>query len=233
MRRLPSAAAAAALLLVPATARADKEITAGPSDQFNTPNVTMDQGERLTFRVNALSNQHDVISNDRAPDGGRLFRSPVIGPGQTAFVAGSQFLTTGSYAFFCSIHPNMTGNLTVTANGTAVPRPDTAGPQLGLGIADRRLSTVRRRRGLRVVVRTNEQARVRLSVSARIRGRRRTLGTRTLSLVANERRDFRLRLSRRGRALLRGQRRLRFTLSARGTDARNNASTRSTSRTLR
>ena len=85
---------------------------------------------------------------------------------------------------------------------------------------------MRARRGLRVVVRTNEQARIGLSVVARIGGRRRTLGTRTIRLAANGRADFRLRLSRRGRALLRGQPRLRLTLSARARDARNNLGTR-------
>jgi hypothetical protein len=121
----------------------------------------------------------------------------------------------------------------VTANGTPVPRPDTTGPALGVRILDRRLGTVRGRRGLRVRVSTNERARVRLSVTARIRGRRRTLGTRTLDLASGQRLEFRLRLSRRGRALLRGQRRLRFSLSARGTDGANNSSTKSAARTLR
>ena len=55
------------------------------------------------------------------PDNGPLFHTPLIGQNQEAFVEGSQYLTTGSYAFVCSIHQNMTGTLTVTFTPLGVP----------------------------------------------------------------------------------------------------------------
>src|SRR5918992_1543065 len=83
-------------VLVPAGgAHADERIQAGPSIRYTTPSVTVDQGERLTFQ-NLDVVGHDVTATQRGPDGRALFRTPVIGGGQEAFVEGSQFLTTGS-----------------------------------------------------------------------------------------------------------------------------------------
>jgi hypothetical protein len=39
---------------------------------------------------------------------------------------GTEYLTTGSYPFFCSIHPGMEATLEVTSAGTPVPRPQSS-----------------------------------------------------------------------------------------------------------
>jgi plastocyanin len=121
---VPSAAALALLAVVPA-ALADKQVMTAPTDRY-TGDVTMDQGETLTLN-NGDINTHNVTADDLAPDGKPLFASPDTSPGQTSTVDGAQFLTAGTYAFHCSIHPFMHGKLTVTSNGTPQPRPGSGG----------------------------------------------------------------------------------------------------------
>jgi plastocyanin len=58
--------------------------------------------------------QHDVVSDDAGPDGFPLFRTPLIGTGQSAAVEGLDRVEPGrSYGFFCTLHTNMRGTLTV------------------------------------------------------------------------------------------------------------------------
>src|SRR6266550_5127651 len=123
------------LLVVPATwvallalapgALADKQVQAQPTDRF-AGDVTMDQGENLTF-LNSDVTTHNVTATDIGPDGKPLFASPDTSAGQTTKVDGAQYLTSGSYKFQCTIHPFMTGTLTVTSNGTPQPRPGAGG----------------------------------------------------------------------------------------------------------
>jgi len=85
------------------------------------------------------------------PDGSALFRSATIGGGgATAPVAGTQYLTTGSYPFTCTIHPTeMHGTLQVTGNGTPQARPS-----LRLAVTSKKLAKVRKM-GLLVQVDTS------------------------------------------------------------------------------
>src|SRR5438132_65115 len=116
------AVALATALACPALAWADKTIEAAPPYRFVTTDVTMDQGERLTFH-NGDTVTHDVTATQNGSDGQPLFKTPPVDGGKEAFVEGSQYLTAGHYEFICSIHPNMKGMLTVTSNGTPQPRP--------------------------------------------------------------------------------------------------------------
>ena len=91
-------------------------------DSFVGATFTMDQGERPTLQNNGTS-QHNATARNNGPDGEFLFESPTIGNGST-IVEGTQYLTTGSYAFICTIHPlSMTANLQVSALGAPVARP--------------------------------------------------------------------------------------------------------------
>jgi plastocyanin len=81
---------------------------AGPGAQFAgyaTPVVTVAHGGSVTF-TNLDVPQHDVQGNG--------FGTPLINTGQNAKVVGVESLAPGSYDFFCSIHRNMKGTLTVT-----------------------------------------------------------------------------------------------------------------------
>jgi plastocyanin len=104
---------------------ASDTIVAGPAESFsnqpgNAPYNT-DQGVVVQFQDNGGS--HNVTARQNGPDGKALFRSPTISGG-TAGVDGTQYLSAGDYAFFCSVHPTtMSGTLHVTGNGTALPRP--------------------------------------------------------------------------------------------------------------
>jgi len=126
----------------PSAAMADKRIEAGPSNKYTTPEVTIDQGEKLTFVNNDVAG-HDVTATDKGPDGKPLFNTPIVNRGESAFVEGSQYLTAGHYAFLCSVHTDMKGTIHVTGNGTPKPRPgqpggpaagekDTQAPTLGV-----------------------------------------------------------------------------------------------------
>ena len=136
----------------------------------------MDQGERLTFRNTDVAG-HDVTARDPGPDNKPLFATPIIGAGESAFVEGSQYLTPGAYPFLCSIHPQMTGTLTVTGAGTPVPRPapgtpavaDTTRPVTSARVSSRRLRVVRRARAIVATVKVDEAATVTLRAVSRPR----------------------------------------------------------------
>jgi len=93
-----------------------------PFNKFSKTVYTMDQGERPLFQ-NLDSNQHNVTAVANGPDGKVLFNTPTIGTGTTS-LKGTQYLTTGTYSFICTLHPaTMAGTLAVSANGIPVPRP--------------------------------------------------------------------------------------------------------------
>src|SRR3954469_19364277 len=121
MRRTVVAAGAAALLW-PAIGWADKTVEAAPPNRFSTTEITMDQGERLTFH-NGDTVTHNVSATVAGPDGKPLFQTPNIESGKTAFVEGSQYLTEGHYDFVCTLHNGMKGSIHVTGNGTPAQRP--------------------------------------------------------------------------------------------------------------
>jgi len=90
---------------------------------YATPVVVSVQGQGLLF-ANADAAPHNVVSRattlKRVKVGKRyktvrvrLFASRDIDAGGTADVVGVSNLKPGSYAFICSIHPNMTGQLEV------------------------------------------------------------------------------------------------------------------------
>ena len=176
------------LALAPA-ALADKRIEAASPNTYTTTNVTMDQGERLTF-LNRDFSRHDVVALKSGPDNQPLFRTPLIGQNEEVFVEGSQYLTTGSYEFICSVHSNMRGTLNVTANGTPAQRP---GPGGGGGTTDATQPklTVRikqaSRRTMRVSVAVDEAS----TVTLRLRRGTRTLGTKKLTTTGAASRSVR------------------------------------------
>jgi polyvinyl alcohol dehydrogenase (cytochrome) len=91
-------------------------IVAGPgaaSTTYATPVMTTQVGGPLSF-VNADLPQHDVVSDELAPDGQPLFRSRLSGIGEVVPVEGLDRVQSGrQYGFFCSIHPGMRGTLFV------------------------------------------------------------------------------------------------------------------------
>jgi len=88
-----------------------------------TPTFTMDQGDRPSFS-DAGANQHNVTARGNGPDGKAFFSTPTLNGGESATVNGTQYLSAGTYNFFCTIHPTeMQATLVVTGNGTPQARP--------------------------------------------------------------------------------------------------------------
>jgi plastocyanin len=109
MSRLPQAAAAAALMLAAASlgaaapAPSASKVTIG-NFTFTPAVLTVHSGTTVTW-VNQDDIPHTVVATDQA------FRSKVMdSDGQFSFT----FSKPGTYAYFCSIHPHMTGKVVVT-----------------------------------------------------------------------------------------------------------------------
>jgi plastocyanin len=233
MRRALAVAAAALALAAPA-AGADEQIEAGPGTQYLTTAPAIDQGERLTFR-NLDVTGHDVTSRLIGLDGKPLFGTPVIGTGSSALVVGSQYLTTGSYDFYCSVHPFMRGTLTVTAAGKPVarpPRPDTRAPGVAVEIVSADLAEVAKSGRLRVSFHTDEAATVVASGSARAAGKTFKLAKVTRKAHANRPVRVALGLSGKGQEAMKRASKASFRVSVRTRDAAGNRGSGSARRTL-
>src|SRR3954451_8468079 len=119
-----------AALLVPPhvlAAPAGAVIVAGPGGAtlgFVSKVAVEPQGTPMTF-VNADQLAHTVTAVDRGADGTPLFSGNAL-PGTTSVIGGVDKLRAGTYAFFCSFHPNMTGSLVVQGGsggvGASAPR---------------------------------------------------------------------------------------------------------------
>lgn len=115
--------AVAAALFAAGSAFAVAQTIVAADNTFSLATYTMDQGDQPTLQ-NAGVNQHNATAVANGPDGKGLFTSPTIGAGTTT-LNGTQYLTTGSYSFICTIHPStMVATLAVSGNGTPVARPD-------------------------------------------------------------------------------------------------------------
>ena len=119
--------AAAAVPLHVTAAPAGAVIVAGPGGAtlgYVSKVAVEPQGTPMTF-VNADQLAHTVTAVDRDQDGRPLFSGNAL-PGNTSIVAGVDKLRAGSYAFFCSFHPNMSGTLVVQGGnggvGASAPR---------------------------------------------------------------------------------------------------------------
>ena len=89
-------------------------VVAGPGayvSTYATPAVVMPQGGTLSF-VNADVPQHDVTAVTKR-NGKPIFNSKLVGLGEVTPVNGVDKLASGNYAFYCTIHPGMTGTLAV------------------------------------------------------------------------------------------------------------------------
>lgn len=221
----------------PAEALADERIIAAPGDRYLNQTVEIDQGERLTF-LNQDVASHNVRARQPGPDGGPLFTTPTIEGGQEVFVEGSQYLTTGSYAFYCSVHPWMEGSLAVNAAGAPVPRPGTGGtdrqaPVAAVRVPDRRIQTVVRRRALRVIVETDEPVRLRLSAGARVGDRTVRLGTLDRNLDRAGGQAVTIAVGQAARRRLAGASRARVKITGSARDAAGNRANLLARRTLK
>jgi spore coat protein A len=124
--RLLVVLALAASFLVPAGAGAAPgevggSISVGPGGAtlgYATKVAIEPQGTPLTF-YNLDELAHTVTAVDRDADGRPLFNGNSL-PGSPSTIVGVDKLRAGSYAFFCSFHPNMSGTLVVQGGSGGV-----------------------------------------------------------------------------------------------------------------
>ncbi len=193
------AVAVLASLVGATNAWADGTITAHPPNQFGSAVTTIDQGEKVTFQNMDIVG-HDVTSNQTGDSGAPLFRSAFVGPGSSGPVEGTEYLTTGNYDFFCSVHPGMEATLEVTSAGTPVPRPQPAG--VAVKIVSRSLDRVLESGKLKLKVRSRRGS---VLVGARATTRKTSiaLGSKKLQFDVAEERKVALKLSDSARKALR------------------------------
>jgi plastocyanin len=195
MRALVGSVVALLLLAVPAAA--DQQVQAAATRRYANPNVTIAQGEKLTFK-NGDTLVHDVTSNQDLA-GKALFSSPLVDPGKDAVVEGAQYLSTGEYTFYCSLHPDMQGKLTVSAEGTPVPRPGAGGASATLAARAAKLSAVRSSGRLLVDVTGAAGADAIIAAKATVAGKKLTLAKTRVTLASGDARRVTLKLTSKAR----------------------------------
>jgi plastocyanin len=197
------AVAALGVMGYAAYALAADSITA-TDNAFNAPTYTMNQGERPSF-TNGGANQHNATARQNGPDGKVLFSTPTLGGGQSATLDGTQYLSPGSYAFFCTIHPTeMQATLVVTGNGTPQPRPSAS-----LTLRTKTISKALKK-GLLVSINASTQING-AALTAKLG--KATIGKTTTSLASGDQ-TKKLKLSKAGKSKLRGKSTARVSVTA-------------------
>jgi plastocyanin len=210
---LACAVAAAAVPALPAAA-SNQTVTVS-SDQFDPGTVTILQGESVSW--NNTGGGHNVHFDDNS------YTQPPT-PDTSSWSVSRTFLTPGTYRYYCDAHggPNgagMSGTVTVLPSGSPPPPPppvtDKSAPRLLM--SGKTTQRVLRQRGLRLVVRVDENAAVLARARVSIPGASRLVRTKdaTAQLVAGRDTKMRLEFSRKSLRALRGALRKRSRLTAR------------------
>ena len=211
-------------LIAAAAAYADETITARPPNEFASAVTTIDQGEKVTLR-NADIAGHDVTSSKKSGDGKPLFRSELVNPQSSGPVEGTEFLTTGTYPFVCTVHPGMDATLEVTSAGTPKPRPDP--PKLTVKIASGDLQRVVDKGKLKLRV-TSTKAEVKLV--AKLKAKK--LGSKTVDFDKAGKKTVTVTLTKSGRNALEDKKSAKVSATGTATDAAGQTTKSNAKRTL-
>jgi plastocyanin len=184
----------AAAVALPALA-ADQTVTATSSNDFTPADVTVDQGEKVTWN-NDGGGAHNVRFDDSS------FEQPAE-PDTSDWTVEHTFNTAGTFRYYCEEHggpggSGMSGTVTVRATGTGPPPPGpgpgpgpgppSPGPAPGaappvvsrfsmtrtrfaVGRGATARSARRIKRGSAFLFRLSEQARVRIAISRAVKDR--------------------------------------------------------------
>jgi plastocyanin len=191
-----------ATLFVGGLAFASAPIIGQGDNTYSSSSYTIDQGEVAQLQVTGSS--HNATASQTGPDRKALFRSPTISGGNTS-VDGTQYLSSGDYAFFCTIHPDtMQATLHVSTNGTPLARP-----QATLSLKSKSLSKAIKK-GILVSINTNSRIDG-ATLTAKLG--KSTLGKATVSLAAGRQAEL-VKLSKAGKRKLRGRDTAKVTVTA-------------------
>lgn len=175
---------------------------------FDEGPFTQEAGVTATYSNPADSDgaPHNVTSTAKGPDGKSLFESETIFAGKSASVDGTQYLSPGTYPFFCSIHgPSMSGDI-VVSGGNAVPRP-----KLKLSLPGQKIKQVRRSGKLKVKVKAvTPSSGIRVTVS---KGKKK-LGKASGLTIKKGTRTVKVKLTKAGRKAIKRGKVVKFTVKA-------------------
>jgi plastocyanin len=202
-------AATVGLLLLGATSAQAADIIAEPGGTyvFAPGPYVQAQGESSNFlNQDDVTAYHNVTSAGRGPDGQPLFVAETIAGGTNAPVAGTQYLTAGSYPFVCTLHPGMNGNLEVTGSGTPVPRPG-----VKLAVLKQKLKQVRKTGKLRIKVTPLAPS---TGVSIEVTKGNKAIGSATGVNVTGSAKTIAVKLTKAGRKAIKKGKKVKFAVSA-------------------
>ncbi|HWF58198.1 MAG TPA: plastocyanin/azurin family copper-binding protein [Candidatus Dormibacteraeota bacterium] len=100
----------------PSLGQPGSKVVANSSLQFAPGNVTVSVGEIIQWTVAQDSVPHNVTFDSDST----LNSAPTLGPGEVWQV---KFTTPGTYAYHCTIHSGMNGQVTVTSGAAAASSP--------------------------------------------------------------------------------------------------------------
>jgi len=109
--------AVTAAVVVPAIA-ANQTVLATSSNTWNPSTVTVNAGESVHFS-NSNDGTHDLRFNAE---------SKAVTPLSTSWTYDRTFPTAGTFAFYCTVHPKMTGTVVVAQATTTPPTGTTTTP---------------------------------------------------------------------------------------------------------
>ena len=172
-------------------------------DVYAPTDYNADQGEISQLQVTGST--HNVTARQNGPDGKALFRSATISGGFTP-VSGTQYLASGDYPFFCTIHPTtMSGTLHVSTSGAPQPRPSVA-----LSIRAKKIAKALKK-GINVALNTSAKVD---DVSLVAKLGKATIGRSSDLSLAQGQVFETIKLSKSGKSKLRGKRKATVTVTA-------------------
>lgn len=194
----------AGVLFAGGIALAASQTIIGQTDNtFNAATYTTDQGEVVPLQVTGSS--HNVTANQNGPDGKALFRTPTISSGTTG-VQGTQYLSAGTYTFFCSVHPTtMQATLVVGPGGAPQPRPSAT-----LAARTKKISQATKK-GILVAITTTAKV---SDVSLTVKLGKATIGTATNLALFSGQQFATVKLTKAGKSKLAKKSKATVTLTA-------------------
>lgn len=211
---------AGAALLAPATAAQGATIYGGPLPvSYANPDVTIAQGESLTFWNLDLTAPHDVVSLAIGSDFRPVFRSETVGFGTEVPVVGVEKLPAGNFDYICSIHSNMEGTLTVS--GSPGQGGDKDPPALKVQALDKKAGAAAKAGKLAFKVTVDEPATLRLAAA---KGKKPV--AKAAKKLTSGTTKVKAKLTKAGKKVLKRSKKVKLKYSAVATDANGNASKR-------